>query len=90
VIRHQSERGQVVVDSGPYRVVRHPMYAGLVPVLAGIPLWLGSWAGLAAASVPVGVLAARIVVEERFLRAHLDGYEEYAQRVPFRMLPRIW
>lgn len=90
VVRHQSERAHRVVDTGVYRVVRHPMYAAMIPVMAGMGLWLGSTAGALLATVPVGILAARIVVEERFLRRTLPGYGDYAARVRWRMIPGLW
>jgi protein-S-isoprenylcysteine O-methyltransferase Ste14 len=90
VVRHQADRGQVVVSDGPYAVVRHPMYAGLVPVLLGFTLWLGSTAALILTAVPVAILAARIRVEERMLRAELPGYPEYAARVRWRLVPGLW
>lgn len=90
VVRHQPERGHIVVATGPYRVVRHPMYAGLIAGIPGIGLWLGSAAGILASVVPVGVLMARIVFEERMLRRSLSGYARYAAEVRWRLLPRVW
>lgn len=90
VVRHQEDRGQVVTDRGPYTVVRHPMYSGLVAVHLGLPLWLGSTAGAVAALVPILILAVRILVEERFLRRTLDGYGAYLARVRYRIIPWLW
>jgi protein-S-isoprenylcysteine O-methyltransferase Ste14 len=90
VVRHQEEREHTVVATGPYAVVRHPLYAGLVALMAGLPLWLGSWAGAVASLVPSGILAARVVLEERFLSRRLPGYPEYARRVGSRLVPGIW
>jgi protein-S-isoprenylcysteine O-methyltransferase Ste14 len=90
VVRHQGERDHRVVDTGAYAVVRHPMYAGLVPVMAGLALWLGSTAGVLAAAIPTMLLAVRIVHEERLLRAELPGYDEYARRVRARLVPGVW
>ena len=90
VVRHQEERGQVVIDSGPYALVRHPLYAGLLPVMAGLCLWLGSAAGLIAVLIPVGVLVIRIVLEERLLRTRLPEYAAYAGRVRWRLVPGVW
>ncbi len=89
-VRVQADRGQTVVTSGPYRIVRHPMYAGAVLFFVGTPLLLGSWWGLL--PVPVGVvgLGIRAVGEERMLRQALVGYEAYAARVRFRLVPGIW
>jgi protein-S-isoprenylcysteine O-methyltransferase Ste14 len=90
VVRLQDERGQVVAREGPYGIVRHPMYAGIVPVMVGIAAWLGSAAGMIAAAVPTAILCARIVLEERMLRGRLAGYEDYAQQVRWRLLPGVW
>jgi protein-S-isoprenylcysteine O-methyltransferase Ste14 len=84
-------RGQTVVDSGPYRWVRHPSYTGLLLTLAGIGLALGNWAALLAlVVVPVGGLVVRIRVEERAL---LDGLGEPYRRFAAkraRLIPRVW
>lgn len=90
VVRHQADRGQVVVRDGPYAVVRHPMYAGLVAVMVGLALWLGSAAGAIFTAMPVAILAARIRVEERMLRAELPGYADYAAQVRWRLVPGLW
>lgn len=89
-VRHQAEREHHVVDRGTYAVVRHPMYASMIPVMAGMGLWLGSTAGALLTAVPIAILAARIELEERFLRRALPGYAEYASRVRWRMIPRVW
>ena len=67
--------GQHVIDSGPYAVVRHPMYAGALVMIAGIPLALGSWWGLIPAALLVPVLVWRLLREETFLAANLPGYD---------------
>ncbi len=90
VVRHQVERQQRVIDRGPYAIVRHPMYAGIGLVLLGMPLWLGSSAGVLVALVPIAVLAVRIGIEEAFLRRELAGYAEYVARVPARLVPGVW
>jgi protein-S-isoprenylcysteine O-methyltransferase Ste14 len=90
VVRYQQERHQVVVDRGTYAVVRHPMYAGAIPFMIGMPLWLGSYAGALLALVPVATLVLRVLVEERFLREKLDGYAAYTQKVRWRLVPFIW
>lgn len=90
VVKHQKDRQQRVVDTGPYRAVRHPLYAGGILILAGIPLWLESYAGLLAAIIPASTLAVRAVLEERFLSRKLDGYDAYRDKVRFRLIPFLW
>ena len=86
----QKERQHHVVDTGPYRIVRHPMYSGLLPVMAGIALWLGSYAAAIIATVPTALIAARAVLEERFLVRELPGYREFMERTRFRLIPFVW
>jgi protein-S-isoprenylcysteine O-methyltransferase Ste14 len=89
-VRMQIERQQRAITDGPYRIVRHPMYAGALLMFVGTPLLLGSWWGLL--FVPLGALgiAIRAVGEERMLRRELVGYEEYTHHVRFRMVPGLW
>jgi protein-S-isoprenylcysteine O-methyltransferase Ste14 len=82
--------GQHVIDSGPYAVVRHPMYAGALVMIAGIPLALGSWWGLMPAALLVPVLVWRLLREETFLAANLPGYDAYRGRVRYRLAPIFW
>jgi len=88
VVKHPEQ--QTVVETGIYGVVRHPMYAGAIPLLIGMPLWLGSYAGALAALVPIGTLVLRALLEERFLRRELRGYDAYTQRVRYRLIPFLW
>ena len=81
---------QHVVDTGPYRIVRHPMYAGALLLLAGISPALGSWWGCLALTPMIGVIVARLINEESFLRKKLNGYADHCERVPHRLLPGIW
>jgi protein-S-isoprenylcysteine O-methyltransferase Ste14 len=90
VVKHMEERGQTVVDRGVYAVVRHPMYAGAAPFLIGMALWLESWAAALFSIVPMLILAARILVEERFLVEKLPGYDAYRRRVRYRLIPLLW
>lgn len=90
VVRLQEERGHYVVREGPYGIVRHPMYAGLVLVMLGVAAWLGSGAAMIAVAVPTFILCLRIVLEERMLRARLPGYADYAREVRWRLLPGVW
>lgn len=90
VVKIQRERGQKVISTGPYRIVRHPMYASALLYMLGMPLVLGSWLGLAVLPLIVAVLTIRIFIEERALRKGLPGYNEYAARVRYRLVPYIW
>jgi protein-S-isoprenylcysteine O-methyltransferase Ste14 len=84
------EEGQPVVSTGPYALVRHPMYSAAAVLLVSIPLALGSWLGLLWLVPFSVVLAWRLLDEERFLRQNLPGYTEYTQKVRYRLLPRVW
>jgi protein-S-isoprenylcysteine O-methyltransferase Ste14 len=90
VVRHQKERGHYVIDSGPYRFVRHPMYSAVIPLLVGMSLWLGSFAGAIVAIVPTILIGIRAMLEEKFLCRKLPGYAEYVTRTRFRMIPYVW
>jgi protein-S-isoprenylcysteine O-methyltransferase Ste14 len=90
VVRYQNERDHRVIDLGVYKIVRHPMYAGLALDMIGMCLWLGSLAGALLASVPIGILVVRIHIEEQVLRRNLDGYDIYISKVPRRLVPGIW
>lgn len=89
-VKHQEERQQVATDSGPYSLARHPMYTGAALLFVGMPLWLESYAATILASVPIGLLVLRILVEERFLRRELPGYDAYTRRVRYRLIPFLW
>ena len=90
VVRIQSDRGQIVVTDGPYRYVRHPGYAGAIMLNLASPMMLGSPWALIPGALGALLLVARTVLEDRMLLEELDGYEEYAQRVCYRLLPAIW
>jgi len=90
VVKHQEDRHHEVIDTGVYSVVRHPMYAGIIPMLVGASLWLESYAATLLALVPAGLLAVRILVEERFLKRKLPGYDAYMRRVRYRLIPFLW
>jgi protein-S-isoprenylcysteine O-methyltransferase Ste14 len=91
VVRIQTDRGQHVVTTGPYAVIRHPGYlAGIVVVLAS-GVALGSWIAAAFISVTtLPFLLYRAITEDRILQAELPGYRDYAQRVRWRLIPGIW
>lgn len=84
------QENQRVIDTGPYSIVRHPMYASALFLFLGIPLLLGSWMGLALSLLFVAGLAWRTLHEERTLRAELPGYGAHADRVRYRFVPRVW
>ena len=90
VVKLQEERGQQVASTGPYRTVRHPMYASAILYFLAVALLLGSWWGLAAVPVLVALLGLRIWIEERTLMAGLPGYADYAARVRYRLVPGLW
>ena len=84
------DNDQKIVSTGPYSIVRHPMYSGSLVMLLGIPLALGSYWGLLAVCVFALVLIWRLLDEERFLAHHLSGYPEYQHKVKSRLLPFLW
>jgi len=90
LVRIQTERGHTVVSAGPYGWVRHPGYAGGLLCNLVTPLMLTSWWALVPTAVVVVVTVLRTALEDRTLRAELDGYAAYAQRVRYRLLPGIW
>ena len=81
---------QKLIDTGPYAWVRHPMYAGALPLLAGIPLALGSWWGLLTLMPFIAMLILRVLDEEALLRKELSGYDAYCQRTHYRLFPHVW
>jgi len=83
-------QGQKVISTGPYAVVRHPMYSGALLMLLFTPLALGSFWGLLALIPMILVIALRVVEEEKFLAKNLSGYAEYYKKVRHRLIPFIW
>lgn len=83
-------QNQTVVSTGPYAIVRHPMYASAMLYLIGTPLALGSYWGLLAVAAMVPFLIWRLYDEERMLVANLAGYAEYRRKVRYRLIPYIW
>jgi protein-S-isoprenylcysteine O-methyltransferase Ste14 len=90
IVEDQSDRAQVLVDTGLYRRIRHPMYLGILLFHAGLALWLESYASLLTVSVILLALLARIFVEEKTMRHTLPAYVAYVARVPFRLVPLVW
>ena len=81
---------QQVITSGPYRFVRHPMYAGALFMLIVTPLALGSWVALPFSLPLIFVIAVRLLDEEKLLKKDLPGYSEYCQKVHYHLLPKVW
>jgi protein-S-isoprenylcysteine O-methyltransferase Ste14 len=90
LVRLQEERGQIVISSGQYGHVRHPMYAAMLLVVIGVPLLLGAWSGVIVGLVFIMVLARRAILEEATLRKALPGYADYLAKVKYRFIPYIW
>jgi protein-S-isoprenylcysteine O-methyltransferase Ste14 len=88
--RIQDDRGQQVISTGPYAVVRHPMYAGIILLMLGMPMALGSLWGLVPGALIGCLFLLRTSLEDRMLHQELDGYTAYASRVRYRLLPWIW
>jgi protein-S-isoprenylcysteine O-methyltransferase Ste14 len=89
-VRIQTERHQQVIDVGPYAIVRHPLYTTMFFFFVGIPLALGSYWALIPAGLCVALLVVRTALEDRLLRQELAGYESYASRVNYRLVPGVW
>jgi protein-S-isoprenylcysteine O-methyltransferase Ste14 len=89
-VRIQADRGQTVIDTGPYAIIRHPGYSAAVWLIIGMALMLGSYWALIPALLAIAGAAVRTVFEERTLRAELPGYVDYTQRVKFRWVPGVW
>jgi protein-S-isoprenylcysteine O-methyltransferase Ste14 len=88
--RLQPDRGQSVVQNGPYRVVRHPMYTAVIGFVFGTVLLLGSWLALVCAVLIAALFVIRTRLEDRMLTTGLEGYRAYTLRVPNRLVPGLW
>lgn len=84
------EKDQKVITSGPYAIVRHPMYSGMTFLYVLSPLALGSWIGILPALLLIPLLVMRTIDEEKKLVSDLPGYIDYMQKVRFRLIPGIW
>jgi len=90
VVRVQEDRGHQVIDTGPYSVVRHPGYVGMI---AGVPLSglaLGSWVGFSIGLIFSSLIVRRVMFEDAFLSRNLAGYADYTHRVTRRLIPGTW
>lgn len=90
VVRIQKDRGHAVVCHGPYRFVRHPAYTGMSAFTLATPLILSSKWAFVPAGVTAAVTVLRTVLEDRTLRAELEGYDDYSRRVKYKLFPPIW
>ena len=84
------EANQPLVSSGPYAIVRHPMYAGAFPMFFATPIALGSWWGFVPACIIAGAVIWRLLDEENYLTRNLPGYADYQRRVRWRLVPGAW
>lgn len=89
-VRIQTDRGHAVVAHGPYRVLRHPAYAGNLLSWLAAPIFFSSWPLAAMAVLVMGAVVARSALEDRVLLEELPGYQEYAREVKYRLVPGIW
>ena len=90
VVRIQRDRGHTVATAGPYRIVRHPGYVGMIVCGVAVPLMLGSLWGLVPAALGWVVAVVRTALEDVTLQNELEGYKEYASRVRYRLIPGVW
>lgn len=90
VVKIDEERGHEVITTGPYAIVRHPMYAFVIVLIFALPVALGSRWALLPSAVMAAILVVRTVLEDRTLHEELAGYPEYAAQTRYRLLPGIW
>jgi protein-S-isoprenylcysteine O-methyltransferase Ste14 len=90
VVKIQEERGQTIITTGPYAIVRHPLYASAIGFALGTPLLLGSWVGFALGTLMIFAFGYRAVGEEATLTAQFPDYADYASRVRYRLIPFVW
>ncbi|MBN2502431.1 MAG: isoprenylcysteine carboxylmethyltransferase family protein [Anaerolineales bacterium] len=89
-VRVQEERGHQVITTGPYHYVRHPMYVGVIVMMTCLPIFLGSWWALIPGGIDALIFIYRTGREDQTLQAELPGYDKYAQKTRYRLLPGIW
>lgn len=90
IVEIQKDRGHKVITTGPYKYVRHPMYAGTITFYFCIPLALGSLYALIPSSLVVVLIIVRTYLEDKTLHKELSGYREYAKKTRYRLLPWVW
>jgi protein-S-isoprenylcysteine O-methyltransferase Ste14 len=89
-VRIQEDRGHKVCTTGPYKYIRHPMYLAVIITVLCLPLFLGSFYALLPATAVVALFILRTSLEDKTLRADLSGYKEYAEKVRWKLMPRVW
>jgi protein-S-isoprenylcysteine O-methyltransferase Ste14 len=90
VVEIQTERGHKVITTGPYKIIRHPMYIGAIVLFLSLPLALGSLYGLIPAALCIIFLVIRTYLEDETLHKELEGYKDYVQKTKYRLIPHIW
>ena len=91
IVNIQEERGQRVIETGIYSMVRHPMYTGFIFFITGVNIWLGTYLSLLLSLVFLGIaLKSRISIEEKTLLKDLNGYDEYCRKVKYRIIPYLF
>ncbi len=90
IVRIQTERGHTVVRNGPYKIVRHPAYAGAVLLVLSAPIMLASWWALIPGAICAVLMIVRTALEDKTLQAELPGYVAYTQVTRYRLLPGVW
>jgi protein-S-isoprenylcysteine O-methyltransferase Ste14 len=89
-VRIQDDRQQYVCTSGPYKIMRHPGYAGLIISILVYPLILGSWWGFVLSGILAIIIVIRTMLEDHTLQSEMPGYREYARQVKYRLIPLVW
>jgi protein-S-isoprenylcysteine O-methyltransferase Ste14 len=89
-VRIQEDRGHKAVTSGPYAIVRHPGYVGMILLFGITPTFLGSWWGLIPSGLMIAIFVFRTAMEDKTLHEELPDYRAYAEKVRYRLLPGIW
>jgi protein-S-isoprenylcysteine O-methyltransferase Ste14 len=89
-VRIQTDRGHTVIENGPYRYVRHPMYVGVILMYLAFPLIWGSGWAMALSLAGIGLFVWRTGMEDRTLQRELDGYAEFSSRTRYRLIPGLW
>jgi protein-S-isoprenylcysteine O-methyltransferase Ste14 len=89
-VRIQKDRDHKVITTGPYKIVRHPGYVAAILWIVSAPLIIGSFFGLIPAGIAVLLLIIRTSLEDKTLQNELNGYSKYAEKVKYKLIPRVW